>query len=136
MDQTRLTNVLQTFCEESTLHGVQYMAPSRCKLSKLVWSCVLIICFTIAILVSMTLFTNWAENPIVTTIDSTTYPVQSIPFPAVTICPNGYNPWGFVDRYSISKFTYVYQCFFCNSNNKNQFIKVLNAVKVTSKLAK
>jgi hypothetical protein len=89
---------VQTFCDEITLHGFMYIAPSRCILSKIIWICVIIVSGVSAVLVVQTLFNNWSSHPIVTTIDSTSYPVNEIPFPAVTVCPNGNDPWAFVQR--------------------------------------
>jgi hypothetical protein len=31
---------------------------------------------------------KWQKSPIITSIDSTNYPVTKVVFPAVTICPN------------------------------------------------
>jgi hypothetical protein len=88
----------QTFCDESTLHGFMYIAPSRSIFSKIIWSCVIIVMAVSAVLVVQTLLNNWSAHPTVTTIDSTSYPIKDLPFPAVTVCPNGFDPWGFVQR--------------------------------------
>jgi hypothetical protein len=38
------------------------------------------------------------NRQIVTTIESTSYPLNEIPFPAVTICPAGYDTFAFTQR--------------------------------------
>ena len=94
----KLRNALQTFCDESSLHGVQFLAPSRNVALNIIWGCLFVLGLSAAALVCNELVNQWDESPVVTTIDSTTYSVQNIPFPAVTICPEMYNIWGFTER--------------------------------------
>ena len=41
-------------------------------------------------------FLAWYNNPIVTTLETLTYPIEELPFPTVTVCPRDSNPdrWG------------------------------------------
>jgi hypothetical protein len=36
-------------------------------------------------------YSDWQENPVLTTVKSTSYPVDKIEFPALTICGQGSN---------------------------------------------
>ena len=89
---------LQEFCDESSIHGFQYLAPSRGFVRRIVWILLLVLAFTLASLVVKSLLDNWESNPVAITIDTTEYSVTEIPFPAVTVCPNEYDSWGFLQR--------------------------------------
>ena len=41
---------------------------------------------TVASVVSRNAYTNWDENPILTTVSTTAYPIHSLEYPAITIC--------------------------------------------------
>ena len=98
MTTKSLSNAMQTFCEESSLHGVQFLAPSRNISLNIIWGCLLVLGIAGASLVCNELVKQWDDNPVVTTIESTTHSIRDMPFPAVTICPDGYNMWGFTER--------------------------------------
>jgi hypothetical protein len=36
------------------------------------------------------MYIDWDENPVLTTVETSALDVKEIPFPAVTICSNGY----------------------------------------------
>ncbi len=90
---------MQKFCDECSIHGVQYLAPSKQILERCLWGVVIVLFSTLSVLVVSSLFQNWEEQPIITTIDTMAYPVQKIPFPAVTVCPNGFDQWAFLVRF-------------------------------------
>jgi hypothetical protein len=92
----------ESFCNATTIHGFQYMVDHSLGIfTRFLWLILITVSFTIAgILISLS-FKDWQENPVLTTIDSTFYPVESIPFPAVTICSedpdiNNAERWGLV----------------------------------------
>ena len=101
MKHKQLEANLQTYCDESSIHGVQYVAPSRVLLERILWAILIVVFFTSAGFVVANLLENWEENPIITTIYSTSYPIQKISFPAVTVCPNGFDVWAFAQRYNL-----------------------------------
>ena len=41
-------------------------------------------------------FSEWEENPTITTIESVTSPIEDLMFPTITLCPKNPNPdrWG------------------------------------------
>ena len=41
-------------------------------------------------------FLAWYDSPIVTVLETLTYPIEELPFPTVTVCPRDSNPdrWG------------------------------------------
>ena len=44
----------------------------------------------------ITFFLAWYDSPIVTVLETLTYPIEELPFPTVTVCPKDSNPdrWG------------------------------------------
>ena len=76
--------VLRTFLESSTVHGLGYISSTR-RLVRLFWITVVIAGFTGAGIIIYQSFDNWAESPVTTTIE--TLPITEITLPKVTVCP-------------------------------------------------
>jgi amiloride-sensitive sodium channel len=58
------------------------------ELCRLLWSAVCIICVTVATIMMRIVWFRFNNSPTVTTVETTTYPIWNIPFPAVTLCNN------------------------------------------------
>ena len=91
---------MKKFCQESSIHGVQYLTPNWSTIERLLWLAVIIASVTSSVFILAALFDDWKFYPTQITIDTTAFPVQSIPFPMVTVCPPGYDKWGFIQRYT------------------------------------
>ncbi len=88
----------QEYCDESSIHGFQFIAPSRRCCQRLIWTGLLLCAFTLAGLVVHSLLENWDNNPTVTNIQTTEYAIQKFPFPAVTVCVNGFDQWAYIEK--------------------------------------
>ena len=88
----------EAFFSHSSIHGMQYLTQNNSCFKKIVWSLLLIFAFVSAGLVIRSLMENWEKRPIITSFDTTTFPIQDIHFPAVTICKEEYDPLAFVQR--------------------------------------
>ena len=77
-------SVLTSFLENSSIHGLGFIAQTRA-FARLFWIIVVILGFTLASLLIMTSFQDWTDNPVTTTID--TLPISEVPFPRITVCP-------------------------------------------------
>lgn len=44
------------------------------------------------------MFQHWDENPVVITIDTTTMPIQLVPFPTITVCSPIIDPTAIFQR--------------------------------------
>jgi hypothetical protein len=104
----------ESFCSATTIHGFQYIVDQSLGIfTRFLWLIIITVSFTIAgFLISLS-FKDWQENPVLTTIDSTFYPGESIPFPAVTICSedpgvNNAERWGLVAEILNSL---IFQCY-------------------------
>ena len=76
--------VVRTFLDSSTIHGVEYILSTR-KLARLFWIMVVTFSFTGALLLIKASFQTWAESPVKTTIK--TLPISEITLPKLTVCP-------------------------------------------------
>ena len=76
--------MFKLFLESSTIHGLAYIASTK-KLIRLFWVFVVLAGFSGAGLLIYQSFQSWAENPVVTSIE--TLPIEEVRFPKVTVCP-------------------------------------------------
>ena len=76
--------MFKLFLESSTIHGLSYIA-STDKLIRIFWVFVVFAGFSGAGLLIYQSFQSWAENPVVTSIE--TLPIEEVRFPKVTVCP-------------------------------------------------
>ena len=98
----------ETYCKSSTIHVVNYLT-SREGLSwfdHILWGLALTTTLFICLLFLLTMNANWESNPVVTTIETTYFPINKIPFPAITVCAPGYDIWAFAQRY-VQCFMYI-----------------------------
>ncbi len=77
-------DVVRTFLESSTIHGLNLISRSR-KHNRLFWILVVVAGFTSAAYLIKTSFEAWTESPIKTTIE--TLSISEIKLPKVTVCP-------------------------------------------------
>ena len=83
--KTMSFQVLCEFLENSTIHGLYYIATARSKLSKTIWVLIILLSFCLAGYLIHRSFTNWEKSPISTSVQTDS--ISSAPFPRVTVCP-------------------------------------------------
>jgi hypothetical protein len=90
-----------TYCKSSTIHGISYLTTREgiSWFEHILWALALTISLCFCLLFLLTMNADWDSNPVVTTIDTTYYPIQNISFPAITVCAPGYDIWAFLQRY-------------------------------------
>ena len=59
---------------------------------------------TVASVVSRNAYTNWDENPILTTVSTTAYPIHSLEYPAITICGQVTTPQNYFQKQKLNYF--------------------------------
>ena len=100
----RLKKVWQTvsqsvceYLEESSIHGLRYLAEGRNVVEKVGWTLIILISLYFAGKMISTSIEDNEKKPILTTIETTS--IQNVPFPAITIGADGRaNPWGFAQK--------------------------------------
>ena len=76
---------LNSFAEETSIHGFTYLSHPHHLCSKLSWTALLAAAFSLAIVMIGQNFRDTAAHPLSTTLD--TVSVTQVPFPAITIHP-------------------------------------------------
>uniref|UniRef100_A0A182QFM1 Sodium channel protein Nach n=1 Tax=Anopheles farauti TaxID=69004 RepID=A0A182QFM1_9DIPT len=77
--------VVQCFCENSTLHGLRYVYGGD-RMLRMLWQLVCLISIGFTMIMGMIAWMRFRTTPTITTIETMTYPIWNIPFPAVTVC--------------------------------------------------
>jgi acid-sensing ion channel, other len=81
-------SVFAEYAETTTIHGVCYVGdPNRLWIEKLFWVFVIIVSGYLCTVVILDSWKRWNDNQVIVSFDSKNLPVDEIPFPAVTICP-------------------------------------------------
>lgn len=75
------------FCATSSIHGFQYFGHSRNWKEKCFWMLVFVVSLYFCGSMIYKAYVKWHETPVIVTISEKSTPIWSIPFPAVTICP-------------------------------------------------
>ena len=90
--------VFKEYCDISGIHGVQFFAPKWPMFERVLWSVILFISIFLSGLMLQQMFDNWKENPVLITIETTSLPIQFLPFPSVTVCSPALDKMGFLQR--------------------------------------
>ena len=85
------------FFANSSIHGLAYFFGGFNTLERVFWMLATGTMFTVAFVWINDALDEWAENKVTTRTESTTYPIEKVQFPTVTICPDfALDRWGFV----------------------------------------
>eukprot|EP00094_Tigriopus_californicus_P000597 TCALIF_00579-PA protein Name:"Protein of unknown function" AED:0.15 eAED:0.08 QI:0/0.57/0.25/0.75/0.57/0.75/8/0/486 len=83
---------LSAFGETSSIHGIHYVLGSNHRAQeRSVWTIVVLVGLAMSLFWSHGLFQSKAEDPTMTTIESTALPIANISFPVVSLCRPGYS---------------------------------------------
>ena len=78
------------YSQSTTIHGMSYLFENRLVFyEKALWLLFVISALIFAVLSSLSTYRKWNDEPILTSVATTAYPVQRLPFPSITICPQG-----------------------------------------------
>ena len=76
----------------ATVHGVAYIFNrSLPSIDRVVWTIFELIFLLLAGYFTLTMYTDWQENSVLTTLKTTAKEVTELEFPAITICSEGLN---------------------------------------------
>ena len=90
----RLKNVVldttQEYASITTIHGFSYILDQLHSIpARVIWMIIVIIAGLLTTLQMSSLYRQWKDDPVITTLDTVAMPIKDIEFPAVTICPQG-----------------------------------------------
>lgn len=78
-------DVINQFLENTTIHGLSYIANGKSIIVKVIWFIFVSIAFGCSFYLIHSSYSDWESAPVATTI--TTHPISNVPFPKVTVCP-------------------------------------------------
>ena len=85
----RILLTSQGYASNTTIHGISYLFQSRHGIETFIWFLVVVAAMMFTILQTTTLYIDWQNEPVITSLDTIAMPIKDIEFPAVTICPQG-----------------------------------------------
>ena len=81
---------LKEYSEATSIHGISYVLENRITYyERFLWFFVVALAVLFAVLSSLSTYNKWKDDPIVTSVATTAYPVRNVPFPSITICAQG-----------------------------------------------
>ena len=84
------TKTIYEYASVCSPHGIFYIfEPDRWPLERALWVVVVCIFTGLAIGWSVSAYRNWQDYPILTSVATTGYPIEKVPFPSITICAQG-----------------------------------------------
>ena len=78
-------DVFRTFTANSTLHGISFLGTSRSLEARMLWLLIIISVLALSIIGIDQCVKGWESNPVITAVWQV--PIESAPFPSITICP-------------------------------------------------
>ena len=80
----------KSYASKSTVHGLSYLSDDdNSGFEKILWGFVIILGLALTTFQMILLFDEWEDSPLITTLNTSSYPIDEIQFPQVTICPQG-----------------------------------------------
>ena len=100
----KLLENIKEFANRTSLHGVSYLFDkSNSYFERFIW-CILFLCSAFfSIYMVHTSFVNWQESKVITTLKTSSKPIQDLKFPAITICGKGQHS-GLVEKVLYKEF--------------------------------
>ena len=78
------------YASVTTAHGFSYICNDEYSCGdRILWILIVILAISFTVFQMATLYYQWQEDPVITTLDTVAHPIEEIQFPAVTICPQG-----------------------------------------------
>ena len=86
----RIVDTTKQYSSTTTIHGISYLAGEDVSgLERVLWATVVLFAMAFTTYQVITLYNDWQDQPVITTLDTVSLPIEEIEFPAVTICPQG-----------------------------------------------
>ncbi|XP_073811879.1 pickpocket protein 28-like [Musca autumnalis] len=82
-----LKEIYEEFCSNTSIHGFQYFGQRRPRKEIGFWIIIFIITIYFCTSIIVKIYIKWCDTPVIVSFSEKSTPIWSIPFPAVTICP-------------------------------------------------
>ncbi|XP_050514249.1 pickpocket protein 28-like [Diabrotica virgifera virgifera] len=80
-------SLFREYSKSTGIHGVSYIGEQRTYFEKIWWLIVFVIALSSCVYAILEVYNKWIRSPVIVTFATQETPIYSIPFPAVTICP-------------------------------------------------
>ena len=81
---------VKQFAKATSIHGCSYIFHKRNSgVERIVWIIIVALALIFTTYQVVTLYQEWQDEPVITTLETVAEPIENIKFPAVTICPQG-----------------------------------------------
>ena len=88
--RSTLLNTLKQYADRSSAHGIAYISEDGRPVSeRIFWIFVTALALSFTAFQTTTLYMQWKDDPVVTSLDTVALSIEEVEFPAVTICPQG-----------------------------------------------
>lgn len=78
------------YASSTTAHGFSYVVEQGNSVGeRILWSIIVILALLFTTSQMSTLYMEWQNDPVITTLDTVALPIEEVQFPAITICPQG-----------------------------------------------
>lgn len=85
----KLVRHWQNYCQNTSVHGVRYLGlPELSWTERIIWTAVMMLALTGVLHVSFMISDKYQTSPLSTVVESTSYHVSEISYPAITVCNN------------------------------------------------
>ena len=85
-----LKTTSKQYASTSKAHGVSYIGEAESfVVDRIFWVIIVVLSLAFTIFQILMVYDEWKDRPVVTTLDTEALSIEDIPFPAVTICPQG-----------------------------------------------
>ena len=75
------------YCSRSSVHGLSYISYCTRLPERVFWVVIVSLATIYASFLVAQTYQDWKDNPISTDVESLTYDIRSIQYPAITVCP-------------------------------------------------
>ena len=90
INKNDILETLRDYSSNSSIHGVPYLGNHEHSIcGRLFWIIAVCVALTCTLSQVYNLCYQWVDDPVVTTLETISLPVEQIDFPAVTLCPQG-----------------------------------------------
>ena len=85
-----MISTLQDFSTQTSIHGMYYVDSNKhSRLGRILWMLMVVLALACTTYQVVSIWYQWSDDPVVTSLKTISLPVEQIDFPAVTICPQG-----------------------------------------------
>ncbi|CAH1995074.1 unnamed protein product [Acanthoscelides obtectus] len=75
------------YCATTTMHGFRYLAESRTSCERYFWLTLLLLAICVCGVLISRILLRFMSHPVIVSFSNKESPINTVPFPAVTICP-------------------------------------------------